>query len=29
MAGSLYPGNADERFAYALDRLLDGVEAAN
>lgn len=29
MAGSLYPGNADERFAFALDRLLDGVEAAS
>ncbi len=27
MAASLYPGTADERFAYALDRLLDGVEA--
>jgi AcrR family transcriptional regulator len=25
MAGSLYPGTADERFAFALDRLLDGL----
>jgi AcrR family transcriptional regulator len=26
-AASLYPHSADERFAYALDRLLDGLEA--
>lgn len=26
-APSLYPGSADDRFAYALDRLLDGLEA--
>jgi AcrR family transcriptional regulator len=25
-AASLYPQTADERFAYALDRLLDGIE---
>jgi AcrR family transcriptional regulator len=25
-AASLYPETADERFAYALDRLLDGIE---
>ena len=27
MATSLYPGTADDRFAYALDRLLDGLAA--
>ncbi len=27
MAGSLYPDTADERFAFALDRLLDGLAA--
>jgi AcrR family transcriptional regulator len=25
IAGSLYPGTADDRFVYALDRLLDGL----
>ena len=25
LAGSLYPGTADSRFAFALDRLLDGL----
>lgn len=25
LAASLYPGTADDRFAYALDRLLDGL----
>ena len=28
MARLLYPGTADRRFAFALDRLLDGLEAA-
>jgi AcrR family transcriptional regulator len=27
LAGSLYPGTADERFEFALDRLLDGLAA--
>ena len=27
MAASLYPGTADERFVFALDRLLDGLAA--
>jgi AcrR family transcriptional regulator len=27
LAASLYPGTADERFDYALDRLLDGLAA--
>jgi AcrR family transcriptional regulator len=27
LAASLYPGTADDRFTYALDRLLDGVES--
>jgi TetR/AcrR family tetracycline transcriptional repressor len=27
LARSLYPGTADERFAFALDRLLDGLAA--
>jgi TetR/AcrR family tetracycline transcriptional repressor len=26
LAASLYPGTADDRFAYALDRLLDGMD---
>jgi TetR/AcrR family transcriptional regulator, tetracycline repressor protein len=29
MAASLYPGTADERFAFALDRLLDGLSCGN
>jgi len=28
LARSLYPGTADQRFAFALDRLLDGLTAA-
>jgi AcrR family transcriptional regulator len=28
LAASLYAGNADDRFEYALDRLLDGLTAA-
>jgi hypothetical protein len=27
VAGSLYAGTADDRFRYALDRLLDGIAA--
>jgi AcrR family transcriptional regulator len=27
MSSSLYPGSADDRFAFALDRLLDGLAA--
>ena len=28
LARSLYPGTADKRFAYALDRLLDGLQTS-
>ncbi len=27
MAATLYPGTADDRFVFALDRLLDGLAA--